>query len=199
MHQGQLDEAIVHFRTAVKADPFYANALFGLATALVQRGAFDEAIACVQKAMKIKPNAQGRQILAVANAKRDKFLDLLAGQRTLLSSRPDDVALLNDVAWTLATNPNASIRNGTEAVDLAQHATVSPAANIRRSSARWPPPMPKQAASATPYKPRRRPLTWRFAKTKRRWPIPYGRGSSSIKPTSRAAYCRHRRTDFSPF
>ncbi len=37
-------------------------------------------------------------------------------------ARPDDVALLNDTAWVLATNPNASIRNGTEAVGLAQRA-----------------------------------------------------------------------------
>ncbi len=37
-------------------------------------------------------------------------------------SRPDDVALLNDTAWVLATNPNASIRNGAEAVELAERA-----------------------------------------------------------------------------
>ena len=40
----------------------------------------------------------------------------------MLNSRPDDVALLNDIAWTLATNPNASIRNGREAVELAERA-----------------------------------------------------------------------------
>ena len=35
---------------------------------------------------------------------------------------PNDVGLLNDTAWLLATNPNASVRNGTEAVELAQRA-----------------------------------------------------------------------------
>ncbi len=38
------------------------------------------------------------------------------------SARPDDVALLNDTASVLATNPNASIRNAAEAVELAERA-----------------------------------------------------------------------------
>ena len=40
----------------------------------------------------------------------------------MLRARPDDVALLDDTARVLATNPNASIRNGAEAVELAQRA-----------------------------------------------------------------------------
>ncbi len=40
----------------------------------------------------------------------------------MLRRRPNDLALLNDVAWTLATDPNASIRNGAEAVTLAERA-----------------------------------------------------------------------------
>ncbi len=40
----------------------------------------------------------------------------------MLRARPDDIALLNDTAWVLATNPNASIRNGAEAVELAERA-----------------------------------------------------------------------------
>ena len=40
----------------------------------------------------------------------------------MLRSQPDDIALLNETAWVLATNPNASIRNGAEAVELARRA-----------------------------------------------------------------------------
>ena len=50
------------------------------------------------------------------------MLKALAERRESLRSRPDDIALLNDTAWVLATNPNASIRNGAEAVELAQRA-----------------------------------------------------------------------------
>ena len=36
--------------------------------------------------------------------------------------QPNDAALPNDTAWMLATNPNASVRNGTEAIELAERA-----------------------------------------------------------------------------
>ena len=40
----------------------------------------------------------------------------------MIRSRPSDTILLNDTAWILATNPNASVRDGAEAVELAQRA-----------------------------------------------------------------------------
>jgi spermidine synthase len=46
----------------------------------------------------------------------------LGERREAMRLRPNDAALLNDTAWMLATNPNASIRNGTEAVELAERA-----------------------------------------------------------------------------
>lgn len=49
----------------------------------------------------------------------------------MLRSRPNNVGLLNDTAWLLATNPNASLRNGSEAVELAGQA-------VRLSGARQP-------------------------------------------------------------
>ncbi len=53
----------------------------------------------------------------------DKVRDLLAKRRQFLCLNPDNVILLNDVAWTLAANPEASIRNGVEAEAIAQRAT----------------------------------------------------------------------------
>jgi spermidine synthase len=49
-------------------------------------------------------------------------LKVVAERRDALRSRPDDPASLNDTAWMLATNPNASIRNGAEAVKLPERA-----------------------------------------------------------------------------
>ena len=47
---------------------------------------------------------------------------MLAQQRELLRSRPDDVALLSNIALVLAAGQDGSIRNGAEAVELAQRA-----------------------------------------------------------------------------
>ena len=91
--------------------------------ALPGRGRFDEAIAHFQKALEIKPDfAEAHNNLGIARSQWEGILKALAERRELLRSRPDDIALLNDTAWVLATNPNASIRNGAEAIELAQRA-----------------------------------------------------------------------------
>ena len=92
-----------------------------LGAALAERGCFDAGIVELQAVLKANPSfSQARHNLGALKAQRDKLLDALAGQRALLNSRPDDLVLLNEVAWTLATNPNRSIRNGAEAVELAE-------------------------------------------------------------------------------
>jgi protein O-mannosyl-transferase len=121
--RAQCDEAIVHCDKALKIDPNLAQAHNNLGFALARRGRFDEAIAHCNKALEIDPNLAGAHgTLDLARSQREEILKALAGRRELLRSRPDDVTLLNETAWTLATNPNASIRNGTEAVELAQWA-----------------------------------------------------------------------------
>jgi tetratricopeptide (TPR) repeat protein len=83
----------------------------------------EEAIAHFQTALKTNPNIGGaRNNLGIARSQWEGILRALAQRRKLLRSRPADLALLNDTAWVLATNPNASIRNGAEAVELAQQA-----------------------------------------------------------------------------
>jgi tetratricopeptide (TPR) repeat protein len=51
---GRLDEAIVHYRQAVKIEP-RANAYVNLAAVLKERGRLDEAISCCKTALEIDP------------------------------------------------------------------------------------------------------------------------------------------------
>jgi tetratricopeptide (TPR) repeat protein len=121
---GRLDEAIVCLRKALAIDPQIADFHYSLAQALAKQNKLDEAKVHFQAVLKIKPNyVDARKNLDMAEAQRQEMVKGLAGRRELLRSRPNDVALLNELAWTLATNPNASIRNGAEAVELAQRAT----------------------------------------------------------------------------
>ena len=121
--RGQIDEAIAQYQKAMEIKPDYAEAHNNLGSALAVRGQIDEAIAHYQKALEIKPDdADARQNCDVALARRKSILHGLAERRELIRSRPSDTALLNDTAWILATNPNASVRNGTEAVALAERA-----------------------------------------------------------------------------
>jgi protein O-mannosyl-transferase len=90
---------------------------------LAGRGQLDEAIVHYQKALDIKSDyAAARQNLAVVLDQRKRSSDGIAQRRELIRSRPNDVAALNDIAWILATSPNASFRNASEAVEFAERA-----------------------------------------------------------------------------
>ena len=129
---GQFDKAIVHYRKALRIKPNNVHVLNNLGSALAMRGQIDDAIVHFRRAVEIAPDfALAHSSLDRALAIRERLLKTLAERRELLQSRPDDVALLNATAWLLATNPNESIRRGSEAVELAQRA-------VRLSGGRQP-------------------------------------------------------------
>jgi len=119
----QIDEAIAHYQKALDIQPDLADVHNNLAVALAGRGRLDEAIPHYQKALDIKPeDVNARRNLAMALSQRERILKSLAERQDAMRIRPNDAALLNDTAWMLATNPNASVRNGPDAVELAQRA-----------------------------------------------------------------------------
>jgi len=121
--RGRFAEAIPHFREALRIGPKAAMPYCNLAWALGAQGCLDEAIVRFQEALSIDPNyAYALRGLDMARAEQGQMLNALARQRELVGSNPKDVALLSRMAWLLATDPNASVRNGAEAVDLARQA-----------------------------------------------------------------------------
>ena len=120
---GELDSAIAHCKKALEIKPDFAEAHCNLGGALFGRGEVDSAIAHYQKALRIRPDlAQARHNLDVILAERERIRENLAQQREALRLQPNDTALLNNIAWMLATNPNASVRNGADAVELTERA-----------------------------------------------------------------------------
>ena len=131
-NSGRTDEAIAHSRIAINIHPDDAPAHNNLGAALAMRGEIDDAIVHFRRAVEIVPDfTLAHSSLDRALAIHGRLLKMLAERRELLRSRPDDVALLNATAWLLATNPNESIRHGSEAVKLAQRA-------VRLSGGRQP-------------------------------------------------------------
>ena len=119
----QVDAAIVHYQKALEIKPDFAEAHNNLGWLLANCGQADAAIAHFQKALELKPDsAVARQNCDMVLALRQSLLQWLAERRAAVRSRPSDVKLLGDTAWILATNPNASIRNAAEAIELAQRA-----------------------------------------------------------------------------
>ncbi|MEI6655527.1 MAG: tetratricopeptide repeat protein [Verrucomicrobiota bacterium] len=119
----QFEPSLVHFQKALEIKPDYVQARNNLGSALLMTGCPDEAIVHYRKVLEVNPNYPGApQNLAVAQAQQAKSLQALAQRRVQLQARPNETALLAGTAWLLATNPNASLRNGKEAVELAQRA-----------------------------------------------------------------------------
>lgn len=121
--QAKFDDAILYYRKALELKADHWDALNNLAAALTDSGRVDDAIAHCRQVLKLRPQfARARNNLQIALTQQQQIQATLARQRELVRSRPDDAKLQSDLAWMLATNPNASVRNAAEAVALAQRA-----------------------------------------------------------------------------
>lgn len=122
--KGDVAGAKSHFVTVVKANPNYAEAHNSLAAVLASEGAVDQAISHWQKAIAINPGyAEARYNLGnLYYYVQGKAAQALAEWREVLRTEQDNVAALNQAAWVLATSTDASLRNGSEAVALAERA-----------------------------------------------------------------------------
>ena len=118
---GKLPEAIGHLEQALRIKPQFALAGNRLGAILAQQGRTDEAVATFEKVLKASPqDVDAHYRLGIALRRQGKFTAALAHWREGLRLRPDNIILLNDTACLLATSPEASVRNGKEAVELAK-------------------------------------------------------------------------------
>jgi len=147
LRQGKVDEAIPHLQQAVKinpdfgvaqynlgkalsqkgrreeANPHYAEAEFDLGHALLQQGKVDEAIPHLEQAVKISPDfAVAQYNLGKALLQKGWPIEAIENYRKAVQITPDYVEALNSLSWILATCPDASLRNGAEAVEDGQKA-----------------------------------------------------------------------------
>jgi tetratricopeptide (TPR) repeat protein len=121
--KGSFDEAIMHFQKALETDPEYAQAHYSLGRALAEKGRMDEAMTHWNRALAINPeDPDAHSSLGNAFYLRGEVSAAISHWRVGLRAQPDHLPLLNQMAWALATSPEASVRNGVEAVTLAKRA-----------------------------------------------------------------------------
>ena len=120
-----LDEAIPRYEKALAGNPGSAELQSRLGVALVNRNRAAEAIPHLERALAISPGlVAARDYLGTALMMIGQRAQALAQWRQALSQAPDNLRLLNETAWALATCADAAIRNGNEAVSLAGHAVA---------------------------------------------------------------------------
>jgi tetratricopeptide (TPR) repeat protein len=121
--KGQVNEAILHYEVALKLRPEFAAAHNNLGTALHQAGRTSEAILQYEQALAQMPANESVHVnLAKALLEVGKPAQAIAQYEVALQMEPSDVEVQNNLAWQLATSSQASLRNGSEAVRLAQEA-----------------------------------------------------------------------------
>jgi tetratricopeptide (TPR) repeat protein len=123
--KGRVDEAITHYQAALQISPAFAQACNNLGVALGRKARVEEAIACYQKALKIKPDyAEARNNLGSALFRQGRTDEAISQFQKALKIKPDYAQARNNLAWLLATCPQASLRNGNKAVELARQANA---------------------------------------------------------------------------
>jgi tetratricopeptide (TPR) repeat protein len=123
LQKGSVDEAITHFEKTAELKPGNAEAQYNLGNAFAQKGSVDEAISHYQKALEIKPDyAEAHNNLGLAFFQKGQMAQVITHYQKALEINPNNAAAQNNLAWLLATCPQASLRNGNQAVELAQRA-----------------------------------------------------------------------------
>jgi protein O-mannosyl-transferase len=126
LQKKELEEAIAQFRKAIELRSDYAEAHNNLAIALFQTERSDEAITHWETSVAIDgDNAEAHNNLAVALIRKGRVPEAIAHWRRTLQLEPDRAGAQLSLAWVLATCPEASSRDGSLALVLAQRAQRS--------------------------------------------------------------------------
>ncbi len=130
--RGQVDEAISHYREALRirsssGQNRYRRALArahsNLAGALLRKGKIDEAIAHSEMALKFRPeDADAHTNLGNALLQKGFTDQAILHYEKALRTAPESATTLNNLAQILATSSDVKFRNGTRAVQLANQA-----------------------------------------------------------------------------
>jgi tetratricopeptide (TPR) repeat protein len=120
---GQTGEGISQMRLASAIKPNWAEPQVVIGTALMSEARYEEAAQHLREALQLEPdNARAHSQLAAALSAQHQTAEAITHYTEALRLEPDLLGALNNLAWIRAANPQSELRNGQEAVRLAEHA-----------------------------------------------------------------------------
>jgi Flp pilus assembly protein TadD len=121
--KGQLDEAIVQFQMALAIEPDDAGTVFNIGNVLVRQGRITDAIGYYRKAIQLKPDyVEAYFSLANCLVQSGQIAEAIENYEKTVEIDPQQLQAQNNLAAILATCPDASLRNGSLAVKVAESA-----------------------------------------------------------------------------
>ena len=120
---GELGPAIGEYQKALQLQPDYLQARNNLGDALLRTGQTDAAIDQFQEALKLSPQSTMlRNNLAFIFLRNGRVSEAVDEFQQVLEIEPSNVDACQYLAWVLATSPDASLRDGAKAIELARKA-----------------------------------------------------------------------------
>jgi tetratricopeptide (TPR) repeat protein len=129
LDRGWLDDGLQYIQQhddTLASDPEYAKLLALTGYLLLERGDVERAAEQYRASIAQDPRTIVAHLnLAAALVRLNRYADAIAQYRTALQYGPRDVRIYNGLAWLLATAEDPAVRDGTEAVKLAERAAAA--------------------------------------------------------------------------
>jgi protein O-mannosyl-transferase len=123
IQQGRPEEAAVHYNAALSLQPDLVWRLNELTPSLIDHGRFRRAEALLQSALRINPLYSTTHLnLGMLSLRQNKTREAVAYLRKAIELNASDSKAMGELAWVLATCQEATVRNGAEALRLAERA-----------------------------------------------------------------------------
>ena len=123
VQKGDINDALVHYRSAVQLRPDFVDARVNLSAMLRRHGDLDAAIFEYKKVLAIPPDhGESHRRLAAMLVEASRIDEATAHYRNALELTPNSLDAMNALAWILSTSADPTIRNGPEGLALAQRA-----------------------------------------------------------------------------
>ncbi len=112
------------WRTTIARNPDCSMAQGNLGFALLRKGRIDEAEPLIRRALELDAASPEAHLdLGAILVHRGRMHEAVGQLQEVLELQPDNVFALDNLAYALAACPDASVRDGAKAVELAQRAT----------------------------------------------------------------------------
>ena len=123
LRKGKLDDAISLLQAAVDLRPDNSPAHENLAKALLQKGQVTDALVHYRKLLELQPdNIEVHNIVGTVLIQQGHIREGVEEWQKVLSIQPDNGNAMSNLAWVFATSPDESLRDGAQAVQLAEEA-----------------------------------------------------------------------------
>jgi tetratricopeptide (TPR) repeat protein len=123
LRKGKLDDAISLLQAAVDLRPDNSPAHENLAKALLQKGQVADALVHYRKLLELQPdNIEVHNIVGTVLIQQGRIREGVEEWQKVLAIQPDNGNATSNLAWVFATSPDDSLRDGAQAVQLAEQA-----------------------------------------------------------------------------